>query len=72
MSSRYLICCQAVFVERFRDGYYCDKESIEEAVKTRGMFNIEDIKNLKVIEKLDWTYIREWIGKLKLNTFDLL
>lgn len=120
------------FVEQFKDGYYCDKESIEEAVKTRSMFNIidhasgfkadfvvlkenqfrqtefnrrmqvnfygqniyvvspedlliskliwiqdlqsalqiEDIKNLKAVEKLDWAYIKEWIDKLKLNTFD--
>ena len=122
------------FVEQFEDGYYCDKESVEEAVKTRGMFNIidhgsgfkadfvvlkenqfrqtefnrrtqvnfygqdiyvvspedlliskliwvqdlqsalqiEDIKNLKAVEMLDWAYITEWINKLKLNTFDLL
>ena len=33
---------------------------------------IEDIKNLKAVEKLDWAYIKEWINKLKLNTFDLV
>jgi len=122
------------FVENFKDGYYCDRETVQEAVKTRSMFNIidhasgfkadfvvlkdgefrqeefnrrlkmdfygkpiyvvtpedlliskliwiqdyqsalqiEDIKNLKAIENLDWPYINQWISKLKLNTFALL
>lgn len=30
------------FVENFQDGYYCDKESVEGAIKERGMFNIID------------------------------
>lgn len=122
------------FVEQFQDGYYCDKDSVNEAVKFQSMFNIidhksgfkadfvvlkdsqfrqtefnrrmqvnffgkdiyvvspedlliskliwiqdlqsslqiEDIKNLKTTENLDWNYINEWINKLKLNTFGLL
>ncbi len=32
---------------------------------------IEDIKNLAVVENLNWDYIRTWINTLKLNTFDL-
>lgn len=122
------------FVSNFLEGYYCDKEVVEEAVKTRGMFNIidhasgfkadfmvlkneeyrqmefsrrttmefygktiyavspedlllskliwiqdfqwsqqrEDIKNLAEIDEMDWKYIKEWIDKLKLNTFALL
>ncbi len=30
------------FVESFNEGYYCDKEAIQDAVKTRSMFNIID------------------------------
>ena len=30
------------FVERFKEGYYCDKESIEDAVERRSMFNVID------------------------------
>lgn len=30
------------FVENFKEGYYCDKEAIEDAVKHRSMFNIID------------------------------
>ena len=30
------------FAEYFREGYYCDIDSIKEAVKTKGMFNIID------------------------------
>jgi hypothetical protein len=30
------------FVESFKEGYYCDKESIEDAVERRSMFNIID------------------------------
>ncbi len=33
---------------------------------------IEDIKNLALIETLDWPYIHTWLGFLKLNTFDLI
>jgi len=122
------------FVESFKEGYYCDKESIEDAVERRSMFNVidhasgfkadfvvlkdepfrqqefrrrvpmefygktiyvvspedlilskliwiqsyqspvqmEDIKNLLLSDKLDRTYIEEWLRKLNLNTFDLL
>jgi hypothetical protein len=31
-----------------------------------------DIVQLSGLEQLDWPYIRDWIKKLKLNTFDLL
>jgi hypothetical protein len=30
------------FVGNFKDGYYCDKDAIEDAVKHRSMFNIID------------------------------
>jgi len=122
------------FIEHFKDGYYCDKDAIQDAVKRRSMFNIidhasgfkadfvvlkdepfrqeefnrrkkvdffdkaiyvvspedlliskliwiqeyqsaqqaEDIKNLSVIENMDWPYIKKWISKLNLKTFDLL
>jgi hypothetical protein len=33
---------------------------------------IEDIKNLVVIESLDWAYISKWIKQLKIRTFDLV
>ncbi|OQP57633.1 hypothetical protein A3860_08355 [Niastella vici] len=122
------------FIQHFQDGYYCDKDAIEDAVKRRSMFNIidhasgfkadfvvlkdqafrqeefnrrkkvdffdktiyvvspedlliskliwiqdfqspqqmEDIKNLSAIEQLDWPYIKKWINKLNLKSFDLL
>jgi hypothetical protein len=31
-----------LFAANFTEGYYCDKESIEEALSARGMFNIID------------------------------
>ena len=122
------------FIQHFQEGYYCDKDSIQDAVKRRSLFNIidhasgfkadfvvlkdepfrqeefnrrkkvdffdktifvvspedlliskliwiqdfqspqqmEDIKNLKVIEQLDWQYIKKWVDKLKLKSFNLL
>jgi len=33
---------------------------------------IEDIKNLVVIDNLDWEYISKWVKQLKLRTFDLI
>jgi hypothetical protein len=33
---------------------------------------MEDIKNLVVIDNLDWSYILKWINQLKLRTFDLI
>lgn len=33
---------------------------------------MEDIKNISEIESLDWDYIKTWIDKLNLNTFNLL
>ena len=118
----------------FSEGYYCDTDSIKDAIERKGMFNIidhatgfkadfiilkdepfrqqefkrkekadflgiplyvvsaedlliskiiwiqdiqsgiqmEDIKQLKSIEGLDWEYINKWITYLDLNTFDLL
>ena len=118
----------------FNVGYYCDEDSIMEAIKYRTMFNIidhksnfkadfivlkdepfyqeefsrrrlidftgikiyvvtpedlllskliwiqelqsslqmEDIRLLSAIEKLDWKYIQTWIRQLKLNTFDII
>jgi hypothetical protein len=122
------------FVENFKEGYYCDKDDIEDAVQKRRMFNIidhatgfkadfvvlksdpfrqiefsrripmeffgktiyvvspedliiskliwiqdlqsavqmADIRNLVTSDNLDWEYINLWIGKLNLNTFNLL
>ena len=122
------------FVENFKEGFYCDKDTIEDAVQNRSMFNIidyatgfkadfvvlksdpfrqneftrripmeffgkmiyvvspedliiskliwiqdlqsaiqmEDIRNLVVSDNLDWEYINLWIGKLNLNSFNLL
>ncbi|WP_276485643.1 DUF6036 family nucleotidyltransferase [Paraflavitalea pollutisoli] len=31
-----------LFIEHFKDGYYCDKEAIQDAVKRRSIFNIID------------------------------
>ena len=33
---------------------------------------IEDIKNLLAAENLDWNYIKDWIIRMKLKTFELL
>ncbi len=33
---------------------------------------MEDIKNLASLENLDWNYIKTWISKLNLSTFNLL
>jgi len=30
------------FVSNFQDGYYCDKDSIKDAIQQQGMFNIID------------------------------
>ncbi len=32
----------------------------------------EDIKTLSALKELDWNYIQNWTGSLKLNTFGLL
>ncbi len=32
---------------------------------------MEDIKNLAVLQNLDWSYINTWIQSLKINTFKL-
>ncbi|MCW3108933.1 MAG: hypothetical protein JWQ09_3439 [Segetibacter sp.] len=120
--------------DHFKEGYYCEVDSIKEAVKNKSMFNIidhasgfkadfvilkdepyrktefarrvegsflglpiyivtaedlliskllwiqqiqsniqmEDIKNLKELENLDWPYINTWIKNLKINTFGLI
>lgn len=122
------------FVENFKEGYYCDKDAVEYAVRNRSMFNIidhasgfkadfvvlksepfrqnefdrriamdffgktifvvsaedlilskliwiqdlqsaiqmEDIRNLVQSDNLDWEYIHLWMGKLRLNSFNLL
>ena len=33
---------------------------------------MEDIKNLCQVESIDWLYVKEWIYKLNLNTFNLV
>ncbi len=122
------------FMEQFNEGYYCNEESVRQAINQKGMFNIidhksgykadfvilkdepyrlkefsrkqlidfldmklyivspedlllskliwiqdmqsavqmEDIKALSLLPKLDRAYIHEWISSLKLNTFNLL
>jgi hypothetical protein len=122
------------FIANFEDGYYCDKDAIQDAINRRSMFNIidhasgfkadfvvlrpdpfrqmefsrrvqidfygqvvyvvsvedlliskliwiqtyqspiqmEDIKNLASLDNLDWDYIKTWIDKLKISTFNLL
>ncbi|MBC7826882.1 MAG: hypothetical protein H7122_03980 [Chitinophagaceae bacterium] len=118
----------------FKEGYYCDKDAVTDAIEHQTMFNIidhatgfkadfvilkteafrqkeferrikadffgipiyvvtvedlllskliwiqemqssiqkEDIKNLILVEEMDWHYIRYWINSLRLNTFNLL
>lgn len=122
------------FVSNFKDGYYCNIESIEEAIKFHSMFNIidhksgfkadfvilkneefrqvefgrkikleyfgkiisvvsvedlliskliwiqdfhsniqkDDIENLWDCEGLDKIYVKNWIKKLRLNTYNIL
>jgi hypothetical protein len=122
------------FADSFKDGFYCDRDAIKEAIETSlKMFNIidhasgykadfvvlkndafrqeefnrrkqieyygkiiyvvspedlliskliwvqdfqspiqmEDIRNLAEIDKLDWEYISNWVKKLNLRNFDL-
>ncbi|MFN2439801.1 MAG: DUF6036 family nucleotidyltransferase [Chitinophagaceae bacterium] len=121
------------FLLTFKEGYYCDTDSVKKAIANQGMFNIidhasgfkadfmilknepfrqteferrikidfegipiyivsvedlllskliwiqqlqspiqtQDIKNLAIVENLDWEYIRTWLNTLKLNTFGL-
>ncbi len=33
---------------------------------------MEDIRNLRSAENIDWNYINNWVTRLKLNTFNLL
>jgi len=123
----------SLLTSHFKEGYYCDEDSISDAITQKGMFNIidhksfykavfiilkedpyriiefkrrkqvdlfgmkvwlvapedlllskliwiqeiksaqqaEDIKLLSANKDLDWSYIRNWVEKLKLNTFDL-
>jgi hypothetical protein len=123
-----------LFVENFKEGYYCDRDAIEDAVRNQSMFNIidhasgfkadfvvlkndpfhqnefirrvameffgkpiyvvtqedliiskliwiqelqssvqlADIRNLIRSDNLDREYINLWIGKLNLNSFNLL
>ncbi len=120
-------------VSQFRKGYYCNEESINDAIRRKSMFNIiehstsfkadfillrdnefqqlqfsrkinvklldieawvitgedlilskliwiqqsqsgrqmEDIQAVSKFPNLDWNYIRHWIAKLHLTTFDL-
>lgn len=122
------------FAAHFQEGYYCNKESVKDAVRNPGMFNIidhasgykadfvvlkndvyrkteferrkaidyfgktifvvspedlliskliwiqslqsgiqmEDIRNLRQVDNLDWHYIEDWVSRLNLNTFNLL
>jgi hypothetical protein len=123
-----------LFADCFKDEFYCDKESIIDAIKRQGMFNIidhasgfkadfiilkstpfrqhefsrrvpmdffgkeiyvvtaedlliakliwiqdiqsaiqmEDISNLLLIEALDVDYVKNWVSRLELNTFNLV
>ena len=40
--------------------------------QVQSTIQMNDIRNLALIESLDWPYIRTWLGLLKLNTFDLI
>ena len=122
------------FTSYFSDGYYCDKDSVYDAIQHQTMFNIidhatsfkadfvilktqpfrqkeferrmkadffgipiyvvtvedlllskliwiqevqssiqmEDIKNLLLVEGMDRNYVKYWISSLDLNTFNLL
>ena len=33
---------------------------------------LDDLKNLVVVDNLDWEYISKWVKQLKLHTFDLI
>ena len=33
---------------------------------------MEDIKNLALSDRLDWSYINQWVGRLNLNSYNLL
>ena len=35
----------ANFMDQFKEGYYCNEESVREAVNQKGMFNIIDYKS---------------------------
>jgi hypothetical protein len=124
-----------LFVNSFKDGFYCDRDAIKEAIEgSVKMFNIidhatgykadfvvlkddpfrqeefnrrlrvayfgktiyvvspedlllskliwiqgfqsaiqmEDIKNLTVVNNLDWDYISKWVNQLNLRTFNLI
>lgn len=77
-----------LFVSSFKDGFYCDRAVIKEAIAGPvKMFNIidhatgykadfvvlkEDIKNLTVVNNLDWDYISKWVKQLNLRTFNLI
>lgn len=50
------------FVSAFKDEFYCDPD---------GDRQIGDILNLIDDSDLDLVYIRYWISKLRLKTFDL-
>ena len=39
---------------------------------SQSALQIEDIKNLAVIDDLDWGYISKWVKQLKLRTFELI
>ena len=41
------------------------------AQQSHSALQLEDIRLLSLIKGLDWPYIKEWSGKLKLNTFEL-
>lgn len=122
------------FIFHFKEGYYCEKDAVSDAIRNHSMFNVidynsgfkadfvilknekfrqteferriksnffgtplyvvspedlllskliwiqelqsniqmDDIKNLSLLNELDWPYINRWIKSLNINTFNLL
>jgi hypothetical protein len=62
------------FIQYFQDGYYCDKDAIEDAVKRRSMFNIIDhasgFKADFVVLKDEDFRLEEFKRRRKVDFFD--
>jgi hypothetical protein len=62
------------FIQHFQDGYYCDKDAIQDAVKRRSMFNIIDhasgFKADFVVLKDEAFRVEEFNRRKKVDFFD--
>jgi hypothetical protein len=62
-----------LFVSNFKDGYYCNEESVKDAVKNHGMFNIIDhLSGYKadfIILKNDSFRKKEFERKIQMDYF---